>query len=96
VLYSYTRSWWYEDYHDGLPYTQLTNLLRAARVERNWTNFYHLCRDNIPSPSTRVWLDAVVDLCYLVEDASGEQYDFMVNDPLFPVDYRDWLESLQK
>jgi len=52
ILDEFTRSWWYDGYQDDLPYAHLTNLVRAARVERNWTNFYYIIRDNIPNPSS--------------------------------------------
>ena len=87
----YSRSWWYEDYQNGLPYAQLTNLVRVARFERNWTNFYFLCRDNIPNPSSpRVWQDAYNDLGNLMLHASDSQFEFMFNDPLFPAECREY------
>jgi len=95
MLLGFTRYWWYEDYQDGLPYAQLTNLVRAARVERNWTNYYHLCRDNIPSPSARVWRDATEDLIQLSWAATPEQLDLMLNDPLLFAEFREWLQARQ-
>jgi hypothetical protein len=63
--------------------------VRAARVERNWTNFYHLVRDNIPSPSPRVWRDSWSDLDWLMMMGNHSQFDFMFDDPLFPTECRE-------
>ena len=93
---NFSRSWWYENYQGGLPYTQLTNLVRVTRFERNWTNYYYLCRDNIPNPaSPRVWQDACYDLDNLMTHASDSQFEFMFNDPLFPADCRDKQAALR-
>ena len=94
-MFGFTRSWWYEDYQDGLPYAHYTNLVRAARIERNWTNYYHLIRDAVPSPSERVWHDSFTDLFHLGLRTSRTYYDYMVNDPLFPADSREMQESLE-
>ena len=86
-LFKHTRSWWYDGYQDDLPYTHLTNLVHVARRERNWTNFYHVVRDAIPSPSSpRVWMDSYVDLYILLNRATEAQFEYMSNDPLFPVE----------
>ena len=77
-----TRSWWYDGYQDNLPYTHFTNLVHVTRIERNWTNFYHFCRDAVPSPSARIWKDSFHDLEELFFKATREQWDFMMNDPL--------------
>jgi len=90
-FYEFSRSWWYEDYQGGLPYAQLTNLVRVTRFERNWTNYYYLCRDNIPnSSSPRLWQDADFDLGDLMLYASDSQFEFMMNDPLFPDECKEW------
>ena len=81
------RSWWYDGYQDDLPYTHLTNLVHVARRERNWTNYYHVVRDAIPTPSSpRVWMDAYTDMHQLLRDATEAQFEYMSNDPLFPAE----------
>jgi len=86
-LVRYTRSWWHEGYQDNLPYTYLTNLVHAARVERNWTNYYHVVRDALPTPSSpRVWMDAYADMYQLLRHATEAQFEYMSNDPLFPAE----------
>ena len=94
VLPAFTRSWWYDGYQNNLPYAQLTNLVHAARIERNWTNFYYICRDAVPTPaSRRVWVDAYEDLGKLSFDIRQAYYDFMLNDPLYPAECREMLEE---
>ena len=87
--------WWPDGYQDNLP---LTHLVHAARVERNWTNYYHLCRDaiNLPSPSELVYRNAVFDLGKLATGATRSQFDFIMNDPLLPELCRDWLEERRR
>jgi len=81
---AYKRSWWYEDHEDGIPYAYFTNLARAARVERNWTNFYHTVRDSISNTaSPMVWWDSHADMAGLIRNNTQEQRDHMENDPLF-------------
>jgi len=97
MMYGFTRSWWYEDYQDGLPYTHFTNLVRAARVERNWTNYYHIVRDAVPTPaSPRIWGDSYKDITELLHTVTREQYDYMLNDPLFPDEGREYLERFEE
>ena len=85
----FSRSWWYENFYNGIPYAQLTNLVRVTRFERNWTNYYHLCRDNIPNPSApRVEHSAYVDLVRMMFLASDSQLDFIFNDPLLLDEFR--------
>ena len=93
LLDHWTRQWWYDgDYQ--LPFTHLTNLLHAARVERNWTNYYHILRDAVPTPaSPRVWQDSYWDIHYLLIHASPTQFDYIMNDPLFPVELQDMRQD---
>jgi len=93
-LNEFSRQWWYDGWQDNLPYTHLTNLLHAARVERNWTNYYHIIRDAIPTPtSPRVWQDSFWDMSDLLYFASDEQFEFMMNDPLFPAECREMMQD---
>jgi len=85
TLYGFTRSWWHDDYQDGLPYTHFTNLSRIVREERNWTNYYHAVRDAVPTPaSARVWKDSYGEIFELLLRATQQQFEYMANDPLFP------------
>ena len=91
----FTRSWWYEDYQDGLLTTHFTNLVHAARVEHNWTNYYHIVRDAVPTPaSPRIWQDSFWDVWQLMSSATQSQFDFMLNDPLFPNELRESQNNL--
>ena len=95
LLFDHACSWWYDGYQNNLPLTHLTNLLYSAQVERNWTNFYYKVRDAVPTPtSPRVWQDSFYDLTPLIMPVSRLQYEFMLNDPLFPAECREMLESM--
>ena len=77
-------SWFLPDADDGLVFTHLTNVIRVARTERNWTNYYEVCRDAVNSPSKRVKNDARHDLRELLKYASPDHLLYMQSDPLFP------------
>jgi len=95
IFYGFTRSWWYDGYQDNLPYTHLTNLVRAVRTERNWTNYYHAVRDAVPTPaSPRVWQDSWYDIIKLLINASQTQFDFILNDPLFPAEMQEMRQYI--
>jgi len=89
VEYDDERSWFYPDADDGLVFTHLTNVIRVARTERNWTNFYEVVRDAVNSPSERVKNDSRHDLRELIKYANPDHLLFMQNDPLFP-DMSNW------
>jgi len=93
LLDHWTRQWWYDgDYQ--LPFTHLTNLLHAARVERNWTNYYHILRDAVPTPaSPRVWQDSFYDISDMLRYASEAQFEYMMNDPLFPAEMQERIQD---
>ena len=93
VLYDMTRNWWYDGYQDNLPYTHLTNLVQVTRRERNWTNYYHVVRDAIPSSSERVWGDSFEDMMMLLRVGTQGQYDYIMGDPLFPVECQEMLQD---
>jgi hypothetical protein len=79
-----TRSWFEPDADNGLVFTHLTNVVHTMRTERNWTNYYEVCRSGVTSTSERVSYDSDIDLWCLMEYASHAQLLFMQNDPLFP------------
>jgi len=76
------RSWWHADRDDGMLLTQFTNVLQAARFDRNWTNYFYLCRDGANLPSNRVREDSFRDLRKLCQRASDERAQFILDDPL--------------
>ena len=99
MLIGADRSWWYEDDPAGqLPLQYFTNALQHLRFNRNWTNYYELCRNGVSSPSPRVKKDAHYDLGGLIQRGSTlEQLQMMDQDPLFPVSLRNVLdETIQK
>ena len=76
------RSWWYPERDDGVLFTQFTNVLQAVRFDRNWTNFFYLCRDGAFSASNRVKEDSYWDIRVLAASATDERAQFMLDDPL--------------
>ena len=89
------RHWWYDGYQDNIPFNHLTNLIHAVWVERNWTNFYHICRDAIPTPaSPRVWEDSWQDMRDLLRYATQAQFDYILNDPLFPAEMQERRQDI--
>ena len=85
------RSSWSADLDDGLALGQFTNVLQAVRFDRNWTNYFHLCRDGVSSPSVRVAEDSFYDLCGLIIFASTNEARFIYNDPLVSPEHKAYL-----
>ena len=81
-LHYYNRSWWYPERDDGVLFTQFTNVLQAVRFDRNWTNFFYLCRDGATSPSNRVREDSFWDMRHLAAFSTDERAQFILDDPL--------------
>jgi hypothetical protein len=81
-LFYLNRSWWHVDRDYGLLLTQFTNVLQAVRFDRNWTNYFYLCRDGANSPSNRVREDSFRDLRILSLYSTDPQSQFIVDDPL--------------
>jgi len=76
------RSWWYPEHDDGVLFTQFTNIIQAVRFDRNWTNYFELCRDGANSPSVRVQEDSFWDMRFLIIGATEERVQIILNEPL--------------
>ena len=85
------RSWWPVERDDGVLFTQFTNVLQAVRFDRNWTNYFELCRDGANSSSNRVREDSHWDLRRLAMFSTDEQMQFILNDPLVDQSHKDCL-----
>jgi len=85
------RSWWHVDRDDGVLFDQFTNVLQAVRVDRNWTNFFYLCRDGANSSSNRVREDSFWDMRDLALLATDERMQFILDDPLVDQKHKDCL-----
>jgi len=78
---------------DGHPWAYITNVVRTLRTERNWTNYYEVCRDAVTHPSSRWVREAAEDdLRDLMMSASLNELLFMLNDSLFPAGMTDDLQ----
>ena len=93
VLEQGTRSWWYEDYQDGHPLAYFTNVVHTMRTQRNWTNYYEVCRSGASIDSNRVKEDSFSNLRWLIIHGTDEQLEFMDNDPFFPANNRPFLDA---
>ena len=88
------RSWWPVDRDDGVLFDQFTNVLQAVRFDRNWTNYFYLCRDGATnSPSIRVREDSHWDLRRLAWCSTDEQMQFILADPLVDQSHKNCLLS---
>jgi len=85
------RSWWHVERDDGLLLTQFTNVIQAVRFDRNWTNYFHLCRDGANVPSNRVKEDSFWDLRVLSQRATDEKAQFMLDDPLVDPKHKEMI-----
>ena len=70
---------------------QFTNILQAVRFDRNWTNFFYLCRDGLENAHPRVARDSLYDLCGLIKFASTNEARFIYNDPLVSPEAKAYL-----
>jgi len=80
-LRHYDRSWWHLERDDGVLFDHFTNVIQAVRFDRNWTNYFELCRDGAFSTSNRVREDSFWDMRALVMYATREQEKFINKDP---------------
>ena len=86
-----TRSWWEPDYEGGWQTLYFTNVVRTLRTQRNWTNYYEVCRDALAYPSVRVNEDVIWDLHKIIQYATQGEMMYMRDDPLLPQFWRDYL-----
>jgi len=87
------RSWWYPERDDGVLFTQFTNILQAVRFDRNWTNYFELCRDGATSTSNRVREDSFWDMRLLSAVATPERVQIILDDPLVHISHKTLLLS---
>ena len=87
------RSWWYVDRDDGILTAQFTNILQAVRVESNWANYFHLCRDGAFSMSDRVKEDSFWDMRDVARYATLAQIPLILADPLVDPKLKDLLNT---
>lgn len=85
------RSWWYPERDDGMLLAQFTNVLQAVRFDRNWTNFFYLCRDGANSTSNRVREDSYYDMRHLAMFSTQERMQIILDDPLVDSSHKTLL-----
>ena len=86
------------------------NMLDAVRFNRNWTNYYMLCRNNLTNSNDEISYGSGTDLVHLISSSSDEQHQYMLADPLLPnqfnffgspdplfqIKFKDFIEFLQE
>jgi len=87
----FNRLCWNVSSDMGILYKQFTNVFQAVRIDYNWTNYYHLCRDGANSTSERVREDSELDLWGIVFTASLEQKRFLDKEPGLPEQFKEYL-----
>ena len=85
------RSWWYTGRDNGVLLEQFTNVIHVTRIERNWTNYVHLCRDGNFKDSIRVREDSFYDLREVIKNADANQTNYIFNDPLIMPELKEYL-----
>ena len=85
------RSWWYTDRDNGVLLDHYTNIVHTMRVERNWTNYVHLCRDGNFKDSIRVREDSFYNLLEFIKNADANQANYIFNDPLIMPELKEYL-----
>jgi len=89
--YHNDRSWWYTDRDNGVLLDHYTNIVHTMRVERNWTNYVHLCRDGNFKDSIRVREDSFYNLLEFIKNADANQANYIFNDPLIMPELKEYL-----
>ena len=84
----FVMDYWLSSWHDTPKNqeltTYLTNAVAFLHTDRNWTNYYELCRSGMTSTNTHISKHAKADMINLFYSASNEQFQHMRNDPLLP------------
>jgi len=85
------RSWWYTDRDNGVLLEKFMNIIHTTRIERNWTNYVHFCRDGNFKDSIRVREDSFYDLREFARHADAEQAEYFYNDSLIMPELKEYL-----
>ena len=85
------RSWWYVDRDNGLLRDHFTNVVQAVRMDRNWTNYFHLCRDGANMNSIRIKEDSYYDMEKFCIFSNTNQMNFINADPLVLPEHKVFL-----
>ena len=88
-IYIPQRTWWYLTKETQEQNDYFQNAVKFMRTERNWTNYYELCRSGLTSKVERISQDATTDIHRLFRSASDDQIQYMRNDLLLPQPIRE-------
>ena len=92
-----SEKWRWYDTPENQPLTDFfTNILDAVRINRNWTNYYALCRDAMTNTVEEISYGAEGGLGLLIYSSSDEQFQYMLSDPLLPTNIKtNYIEYLK-
>jgi hypothetical protein len=92
------QQWWWHDTPENQPLTDyFTNVLDAVRLNRNWTNYYALCRSGLTNTIEHISEYAESGLVCLIFSSSDDELQYMDDDPLLPVQFKeDYIEFLRE
>ena len=94
-LVGYPRSWFYVDADNGEQYLYFTNTLQNIRIQKNWTNYYEICRSGILSQSPRIKEDFCFSMDLLIDDSRRTHLQYFLNDPLLDVRVKNYINALE-
>ena len=88
------RCWFYADADNGEQYLYFTNALQNIRIQKNWTNYYEICRSSILSQSSRVKEDFLFSLDLLIAYSTALELQWIKNDPLLDIGVKNYIHAL--
>ena len=94
-LVCYNRGWFYVDADNGEQYLYFTNTLQNIRIQKNWTNYYEICRSGILSQSPRIKEDYCFSLDSLIYRGTALEMQWMLDDPVLDVRVKNYINALK-
>ena len=88
------REWFDVDADNGEQYLYFTNLLQNIRIQKNWTNYYEICRSALQAQSPRVKDDFALSLRFLIDESNDMTLQWMLNDPLLDIRVKNYINAL--
>ena len=87
-MFDVSYAWWHDTSENQPITTHFSNAVVFVRTERNWTNYYELCRSGLTNSNFRIMATSQVDMDNLIYSANDAQLQYMLNDPFHPVEFK--------
>ena len=87
-MFDESYAWWHDTPENQSITTHFSNAVVFVRTERSWTNYYELCRSGLTNSNYRIKETSQVDMDNLIYSANDAQLQYMLNDPLHPVEFK--------